>query len=163
MKQSDIESSHKHAARLSLLSQRHNWSLLISSCVCSINYHRTISQSHINKQTKQSPRADLISLDSPFIQEPKPAGKTKAPATEHDEQHHDFADAWETLSAFNFSARGWCDGTIDTAVRRLQGLGLQRGLAVLPADQPPFEGMFTYPPLFLRLSPGLSVLGSQVT
>ncbi len=26
------------------------------------------------------------------------------------------------------------------AVRRLQGLGLQRGLAVLPADQPPFEG-----------------------
>ena len=37
-------------------------------------------------------------------------------------------------------------------MRRLQGLGLQRGLAVLPADQPPFEGMFTYPPLFLRLS-----------
>ena len=37
------------------------------------------------------------------------------------------------------SAR-WCDGTIDTAVRRLQDLGLQRGLAVLPADQPPFEG-----------------------
>lgn len=86
-----------------------------------------------------SPRADLISLDSPFIQELKPAEKTNAP-DEHGEQHHDFADAWETLSAFNFSARGWCDGTIDTAVRRLQGLGLQRGLAVLPADQPPFEG-----------------------
>ena len=105
--------------------------------MCSVN-SRPILQLHI-KETKQSPRADLISLDSPFIQEPKPAGKTKAP-NEHGEQHHDFADAWETLSAFNFSARGWCDGTIDTAVRRLQGLGLQRGLAVLPADQPPFEG-----------------------
>ncbi|KAH9057664.1 ARM repeat-containing protein [Lactarius vividus] len=84
-----------------------------------------------------SPRADLISLDSPFIQEPKPGEKSNAP--EHGgEQHHDFANAWDTLSAF--SARGWCDGTFDTAVRRLQGLGLQRGLAVLPADQPPFEG-----------------------
>ncbi|KAH9171445.1 ARM repeat-containing protein [Lactarius sanguifluus] len=84
-----------------------------------------------------SPRADLISLDSPFIQEPKPGEKPNAPE-DGGEQHHDFADAWDTLSAF--SARGWCDGTFDTAVRRLQGLGLQRGLAVLPADQPPFEG-----------------------
>ncbi|KAH8980845.1 ARM repeat-containing protein [Lactarius hatsudake] len=85
-----------------------------------------------------SPRADLISLDSPFIQEPKPGEKPNAPEQLGGEQHHDFANAWDTLSAF--SARGWCDGTFDTAVRRLQGLGLQRGLAVLPADQPPFEG-----------------------
>ncbi|KAI9457813.1 ARM repeat-containing protein [Lactarius psammicola] len=84
-----------------------------------------------------SPRADLISLDSPFIQEPK-SGEKPSILEHGGEQHHDFANAWDTLSAF--SARGWCDGTFDTAVRRLQGLGLQRGLAVLPADQPPFEG-----------------------
>jgi len=98
------------------------------------------SRTH-TKTLKQSPRADLISLDSPFIQEPKPAGKPNAvnAPNEHREQlDHDFANAWDTFSAF--SARGWCDGTIDTAVRRLQGLGLQRGLAVIPADQPPFEG-----------------------
>jgi len=77
----------------------------------------------------------LISLDSPFIVEPKP-GEVKAP--EQGEQNHDFANVWDTASAF--SARGWCDGTLDAAVRRLQGLGFPRGLAVLPADQPPFEG-----------------------
>lgn len=104
--------------------------------------------SHKQKR-KQSPRADLISLDSPFIQEPKPAEKADASnEIEEEQQHHDFANAWDTLSAF--SARGWCDGTIDTAVRRLQGLGFQRGLAVLPADQLPFEGtnqrFFLIPP-----------------
>ena len=97
-------------------------------------------------KTKQSPRADLISLDSPFIQEPKPGEKTTNAPNEHSEQHHDFATAWDTLSAF--STRGWCDGTVDMAVRRLQGLGLQRGLAVLPADQPPFEGKMQYHVLF---------------
>jgi hypothetical protein len=136
-RQSDIETSHsQHAARPSLPSPRHNWSPLIYSCVCP-SQSTLISQPHTKKK---SPRADLISLDSPFIQEPKPAEKANAP-DEHEEQqqdHHDFANAWDTLSAF--SARGWCDGTIDTAVRRLQGLGLRRGLAVLPADQPPFEG-----------------------
>ncbi|KAI0003205.1 armadillo-type protein [Russula compacta] len=82
-----------------------------------------------------SPRADLISLDTPFITEPQP-GEVRAP--EEDEQNHDFASVWDAASAF--SARGWCDGTLDAVVRRLQGLGFPRGLAVLPADQPPFQG-----------------------
>ena len=113
------------------------------------NLHRVHSFTQKKTKTKQSPRADLISLDSPFIQEPKHAGKPNAP-NEHDEQHHDFANAWDTLSAF--SARGWCEGTIDTAVRQLQSLGLQRGLAVLPADQPPFEGTIRKH-FFLSFSP----------
>jgi hypothetical protein len=54
------------------------------------------------------------------------------------EQNYDFANVWDTASTF--SARGWYDGTLDAVVRRLQGLGSPRELAVLPADQPPFEG-----------------------
>jgi hypothetical protein len=78
-------------------------------------------------------------LDSPFKQEPKPAEKANASnKLEEQQQHHDFANAWDMLSAF--SAWGRCDVTIDTAVHRLQGLGLRRGLVVLTVDQPPFKG-----------------------
>ena len=83
----------------------------------------------------QSPRADLISLESPFIAEPK-AGEVTVP--EASDENQDFASVWDAARAF--SARGWCDGTLDAVVRRLQGLGFPRGLSVLPADQPPFEG-----------------------
>ncbi|KAF8502605.1 hypothetical protein F5888DRAFT_1867378 [Russula emetica] len=65
-----------------------------------------------------SPRADLISLDTPFFAEPKP---DNVEAPEQGEQSDDFASVWDTVSAF--SARGWYDGTLDAAVRRLQGLG----------------------------------------
>jgi AP-4 complex subunit epsilon-1 len=64
------------------------------------------------------------------------SGEVRAP--EQGEQIYDFANVWGAAAAF--SARGWCDGTLDAVVRRLQGLGFPRGLAVLPADQPPFEG-----------------------
>ena len=84
---------------------------------------------------EQSPRADLISLDTPFVAEPKP-GEVRA--LEESEPNDDFANVWDTASAF--SARGWYDGTLDAVVRRLQGLGFPRGLSVLPADQPPFQG-----------------------
>jgi len=83
----------------------------------------------------QSPRADLISLESPFIAEPK-SGEVTVP--EAGDENQDFASVWD--AATMFSARGWCDGTLDAVVRRLQGLGFPRGLSVLPADQPPFEG-----------------------
>lgn len=83
----------------------------------------------------QSPRADLISLESPFIAEPKPGDVT---VLEAGDENQDFASVWDAATAF--SARGWCDGTLDAVVRRLQGLGFPRGLSVLPADQPPFEG-----------------------
>ena len=84
---------------------------------------------------EQSPRADLITLDTPFIAEPKP-GEVGVP--EQGEQSDDFASVWETASAF--SARGWSDGTLDAVVRRLQGFGFPRGLSVLSADQPLFQG-----------------------
>lgn len=77
----------------------------------------------------------MISLDTPFIAEPKP---DEVEAPKQGEQGDDFASVWDTVSAF--SARGWYDGTLDVAVRRLQGLGFPRGLSVLPADQPPFQG-----------------------
>ena len=83
----------------------------------------------------QSPRVDLISLESPFIAEPKPGEVT---VLEAGDENRDFASVWDAATAF--SARGWCDGTLDGVVRRLQGLGFTRGLSVLPADQPPFEG-----------------------
>ena len=53
VEQSNTESSHNQcAAGLFLLSRRHNnWSLLISSCVCSVNY-RPILQPHINKRNR---------------------------------------------------------------------------------------------------------------
>jgi len=82
-----------------------------------------------------SPRADLISLESPFIAEPK-SGEVRVP--EASDENQDFASVWDAATVF--SARGWCDGTLDVVVRRLQGLGFPRGLSVLPADQPPFEG-----------------------
>ncbi|KAI9508829.1 ARM repeat-containing protein [Russula earlei] len=82
-----------------------------------------------------SPRADLISLDVPFIAEQPDDVKV----SEQDEQNRDdFANVWDTASTF--SARGWCDETLEAVVRRLQGLGFPRGLAVLPADRPPFQG-----------------------
>jgi AP-4 complex subunit epsilon-1 len=96
---------------------------------------KSINPSPCLSHHEQSPRADLISLDTPFIAEPEP-GEVTAP--EQSEQSDDFGNVWDTASAF--SARGWYDGTLDAVVRRLQGLGFPRGLSVLPADQPPFEG-----------------------
>ncbi|KAI0285247.1 armadillo-type protein [Russula brevipes] len=84
-----------------------------------------------------SPRADLITLESPFIPEPKPSEVT-SPGPGQGGQDHDFTNVWDAASAF--SARGWSDGTLDAVVRRLQGLGFSRGLSVIPADQPPFQG-----------------------
>jgi len=89
----------------------------------------------------QSPRIDLISLESPFIAEPK-AGEVTAPEAGDRDEDQDFTVVWDAATAF--SARGWCDGTLDAVVRRLQGLGFPRGLSVLPADQPPFEGRVPY-------------------
>ncbi|KAH9977107.1 armadillo-type protein [Lactifluus volemus] len=82
-----------------------------------------------------SPQVDLISLDTPFIAEPEPGD---ASTSQPSDQDQDFANVWETVSAF--SARGWCDGTPDVVVRSIQSLGLPRGLAILPTDQPPFQG-----------------------
>jgi len=82
---------------------------------------------------------DLISLDTPFISESQQGdGSVPEPEPEQSEPNHDFAHVWDTTSAF--SARGWCDDTLEAVVRRLQGLGFPRGLAVLPADQSPFQG-----------------------
>jgi AP-4 complex subunit epsilon-1 len=61
---------------------------------------------------------------------------SEAEATTHYEP--DFESIWNALDQSS-GARGWCDGSIDGVVRRLQGLGHR--LKVIAVDRPPFEGM----------------------
>ncbi|KAI0062104.1 ARM repeat-containing protein [Artomyces pyxidatus] len=75
-------------------------------------------------------KLDLISLDSPFMSEPPTA------LEELDELDHDFESSWNSLD--KFSARGWCEMSMDAVVRRLQGL--QFKIVVLSSDQLPFQG-----------------------
>jgi AP-4 complex subunit epsilon-1 len=78
----------------------------------------------------QSPRGDLIALDSPFISDP-----SESLATSQDDTS-DFENVWKALE--NNNARGWCEVATDVVVRRLQGLRLD--MKVIPIDRPPFEG-----------------------
>ncbi|KAI0040369.1 ARM repeat-containing protein [Auriscalpium vulgare] len=75
-------------------------------------------------------KVDLISLDSPFIAEPPTA------LEELEELNHDFESSWNALQ--KYISRGWCEVPIDAVVRKLQSLPYS--IAVLPADQTPFEG-----------------------
>ncbi|KAH7926514.1 ARM repeat-containing protein [Leucogyrophana mollusca] len=71
-------------------------------------------------------RVDLITLDSPFLADPD--------APPHAEPV--FEDAWDAMERSNL--RGWCEASMDSIVRLLQGL--QHRLVVIAVDQPPFEG-----------------------
>ncbi|CDO72932.1 hypothetical protein BN946_scf185002.g117 [Trametes cinnabarina] len=75
---------------------------------------------------------DLIALDSPFMSEPPSiAGTLSTCITEHD-----FESTWNSLESS--PSRGWCEASIDTVLRKLQGL--HRRLKVTERDRPPFEG-----------------------
>ncbi|KAI0082819.1 ARM repeat-containing protein [Panus rudis PR-1116 ss-1] len=76
----------------------------------------------------QARRVDLINLDSPFVSEPATSISSL--------NEPDFEQLWNSLASGN--ARGWCEASIDSVVRKLQGL--QRPLKVTPADQGPFVG-----------------------
>ena len=84
-------------------------------------------------RTTQSVAADLIALDSPFMSEP--AGPSLA-STVSSIMEQDLEATWNSLESG--AARGWCEASIDTILRRLQGL--QRRLRVTERDRPPFEG-----------------------
>lgn len=74
---------------------------------------------------------DLIAFDSPFVSDPL-------------EEHPDideepgFERAWNSF-ADSSGSRGWYNGSIDTAVRRMRGLAARR-LQVFSTDIPPFLG-----------------------
>ena len=79
--------------------------------------------------------ADLIALDSPFMSEPvAPSIATTLSSV----VEQDFETTWNSLESG--AARGWCESSMDTVLRRLQGL--QRRLRVTERDRPPFEGMY---------------------
>lgn len=77
--------------------------------------------------------ADLIALDSPFMSEPVAPSIASTISSVVEE---DFATTWNSLEAG--AARGWCESSIDTVLRKLQGL--KRRLRVMERDRPPFEG-----------------------
>lgn len=77
----------------------------------------------------QLTRADLISLDSPFITDPPEI---------QSEVDLDFESIWNGLEGSDM--RGWCEVPMDAVLRRLQHL--QHRLSVTPVDQPPFESTY---------------------
>ncbi|TFK44520.1 armadillo-type protein [Crucibulum laeve] len=85
-----------------------------------------------------SSRMDLITLDSPFISDPLGGDTEKS---KKDGTHApDFEKIWDSL-ADSSGARGWYSDSIDTMVRRLQGLDRHR-LQVISAGDPPFMGEY---------------------
>jgi hypothetical protein len=87
-------------------------------------------------------RADLITLDSPFIDDPAnihPSIDASASKLTESVPSDDFEDAWDNLDDQS-GARGWYASSMDNIVRLLQGVQYAR-LTVTPTDRPPFEGL----------------------
>ena len=94
----------------------------------------------LDEEPSMSAAADLISLDSPFMSEPVVPSITSTMSSVIEQ---DFETTWNALEAG--AARGWCEASMDTVLRRLQGL--QRRLRVTERDRAPFEGeQFAYIP-----------------
>ncbi|KAF5325623.1 hypothetical protein D9611_000102 [Ephemerocybe angulata] len=72
---------------------------------------------------------DLISLDSPFVTEG---------TAEEESVSDEFERIWNTLPDGQ-GGRGWCDGSVEVVLRRLQCLDGMR-VRVAPSHMPPFEG-----------------------
>jgi AP-4 complex subunit epsilon-1 len=71
-----------------------------------------------------------MTFDSPFITDPLEVPSPSGTGS-------DFESIWNALAKSN--ARGWCELSVDAAIRRLQGQELS--LKATPIDQPPFEGV----------------------
>ncbi|KAH9945906.1 ARM repeat-containing protein [Epithele typhae] len=94
--------------------------------------------------------ADLITLDSPFMSEPVALSISSAMSSVIEQ---DFEATWNALS--DSVMRGWCESSMDTMLRRLQGLG--HTLRVTERDRPPFEG-----DLKIVISPKTGDLASKI-
>lgn len=73
---------------------------------------------------EQTFRMDLIALDSS--------------SERHTTAGTDFERMWREFED-SYSARGWCDGSVDSAVKTLQNWDPQQ-VEVIPVDVPPFIG-----------------------
>lgn len=81
-------------------------------------------------------RVDLIAFDSPFVVDPpRPAGG----GLRDTEGEFEFERAWDSIENPQHSQRGWCDASMDSVIRQLQGIDQHR-LQVISVDMPPFIG-----------------------
>lgn len=78
----------------------------------------------------QTSRIDLMTFDSPFISDPPDSNSNVSGVA------LDFEGTWNAQEGYN--SRGWCDVSIDTLVRQLQGF--HHRLQVTAVGLPPFEG-----------------------
>ncbi|KAG6898130.1 hypothetical protein C0992_004846 [Termitomyces sp. T32_za158] len=81
--------------------------------------------SHLSRgDSNKKQRADLISLDAPFVTGPKEITK-------------DFMSLWDSME--DGDARGWFSGSVDVVVERIRSLEIR--LQVFPVDDLPYRGM----------------------
>ena len=99
-----------------------------------------------------SATADLIALDSPFMSEPAIPSIAGTMSGSSVVEQDDFEGTWNKLELG--AARGWCEASMDTVLRRLQGL--QRRLRVTERDRLPFEGEINC--LLIRATPLSTIL-----
>ena len=84
----------------------------------------------------QFPRVDLIAFDSPFVVDPpRPVGGGLRDAG----GEFEFECAWESMENPQYSGRGWCDASVGSVIRQLQGIDQHR-LQVISVDMSPFVG-----------------------
>lgn len=94
----------------------------------------------MRRERLQTGRADLITLDSPFIADP--LDQIIHEDSSASSQTLDFESVWNSLE--NSNSRGWCERSSDDIVRLLQKLQLK--LRVISTDQPPFNGQISFAP-----------------
>ncbi|KAF8971037.1 armadillo-type protein [Flammula alnicola] len=82
---------------------------------------------------QKTPGVDLITLESPFEED-----STSLNSSETIENKPDFEEVWHTFDQ-SCDLRGWCNSSIDIAIRRLQRVDHHR-LRVVSVDLPPFIG-----------------------
>lgn len=79
---------------------------------------------------------DLIAFDSPFVVDPP---RPVDGGLRDVEEEFEFERAWESIENPQHSRRGWCDASIGSVIRQLQGIDEHR-LQVISVDMSPFIG-----------------------
>ncbi|KAG6886278.1 hypothetical protein C0993_006688 [Termitomyces sp. T159_Od127] len=85
--------------------------------------------SRMSSNKRQASRADLISLDSPFVSVPN----TITPESQAEEE---FKGLWDSME--DGDARGWFSGSVDDVVERVRSLDV--GLEMFPVNDLPYRG-----------------------
>jgi len=97
------------------------------------------------KKDELTKKVDLITLDSPFLSEPmlrtassSSQGEGSGATSFASLPETNFDVIWAESEASGNSTRGWLDAPLDSAVLRLQGIGMH--IDVVPIDDAPFVG-----------------------